>query len=188
MIRLIQDKNDFESFFEHLSKNFQDSMSAYQDFVRVMEEKKKKQSERSASLFGKTGLYIPLRNEYDRVLMKKVKDDKVLRALLSDTCYNAFYKELYTTFIEMLNRLIETGMKEAKKTPSFKLFPLSGKEEAVLAILSGKFIVDETMPPDGKTFYAYKNGSFYRVEEGVRPVIVDFNKLTAKKFFILSKE
>jgi len=188
VIYLVHDKNDFESFFEHLSKNFQDSMSAYQDFVRVMEEKKQKQSERPASLFGKTGVYIPLRNEYDRVLMKKVKDDEVLRALLSDTCYNAFYKELYTTFVEMLNRLIETGVKEAKKTPSFKLFPLSGKEEAVLAILSGKLIVDETMPPDGKTFYAYENGSFYRVEEGARPVIVDFNKLTAKKFFVLNKE
>lgn len=185
---MIQDKNDFEKFFEHLSKNFQESMSAYQDFVRLMEEKKQKRSERPAGLFGKTGLYIPLRTEYDRVLMKKVKDEELLRALLSDTCYNAFYKELYTTFIEMVTHLVETGVKEAKKTPSFKLFPLSGKEDAVLAILSGKLIVDETMPPDGKTFYAYKNGSFYRVEEGSRPVIVDFNKLTSKKFFVLTKE
>jgi hypothetical protein len=74
---------------------------------------------------------------------------------------------------------------EKEERVVIRFSPLGSRNDAVLALLSGKIVIDETMRRDGKNFYTYKDGSFYRIEDGKRPVIVDFGKLISKEFFVI---
>ena len=171
-------KEEVRQFFEGL-------FSLADEFEEMNKEERMKENDFS-SLSSKSKLYQAMREEYGRFIKLNYSRNKYYSKLKDDKTFETFYDNFVVNLggiKEYVDAIIKKSIEEDK--PSIQVLLLGSRDEAVLALLSGKLVIDETMEKDGKSFYAYKDGIFYRIEEGTKPVVVDIGKIISKNFFVL---
>ena len=181
---------------------FQDLFSLADEINRINKERfEKKASFPSQENIGEhdrmSRLYVAVQKEFQGVLEREFSNDTdgVYPYLLDKTLFDKHFNKFYTHFFSSLMRSIKAYLPEmiedAKKAKTEKepnrVLPLANLEAAVIAVLSGKLVIDDSMPKDGSVFYSYLDGAFYRVVSGEIPVVVDMTKLKDKEFFVLNR-
>lgn len=171
---------------EEVRQFFEDLFSLANEFEEMNKKECMKENDFS-SLSSKSKLYQAMREEYDRFIDRCYNQNKYYSKLNDNETFRVFYESfasnLGTTIKEYVDAVIKKAMEDNQST--IHVLPLGNRDDAVLALLSGKFVIDETMEKDGKSFYAYKDGIFYRIEKGTKPVVVDIGKIISKNFFVL---
>lgn len=172
-------KEEVRQFFEGL-------FSLADEFEELNKKECMKENDFS-SLSSKSKIYQAMREEYDRFINQCYKQNKYYSKLNDDKTFRGFYESFASNLGATIKEYVDTVIKKAMEDnqSTICVLPLGNRDEAVLALLSGKLVVDETMEKDGKSFYAYKDGIFYRIEEGNKPIVVDIGKIISKNFFVL---
>lgn len=174
-------------FNKEEARQFFDKLFSLADEFEAMNKKDCMKENYFSSLSSKSKLYQAMREEYDRFINLCYKQNKYYSKLTDDNSFRGFYESFASNLGATIKEYVDTVIKKAMEDnqSAIRVLPLGNRDEAVLALLSGKIVVDETMKKDGKTFYAYKDGTFYRVDDGNRPIVVDIGKIISKNFFVL---
>ena len=177
--KLSLNKEDAERFFKEL-------FSLADSFGAMNKKEGTKDNDFSSSIF-KTPLYQIMKKEYAQFINSNYKQSDYYSNLISDKAFEGFYSEFLVSLGSFMDEYVDASIKKMIKEEgaSIRFSPVKSREEAILALLSGKIVIDETMKRDGTSFYAYKDGSFYRIEADRRPIVVDIGKVDAKEFFVM---
>ena len=172
-------------FDKEEARRFFDKIFSLADEFEEMNKKDGVKENDFSSFSFRTKLYQAVREEYSRFINSKYRQNKYYSSLNDEKVFEKFYTNFFDNVGVYIEEYVETVIKQMEKEERvvIRFSPLGSRNDAVLALLSGKIVIDETMRRDGKNFYTYKDGSFYRIEDGKRPVIVDFGKLISKEFF-----
>lgn len=186
---------------EQLKKDYDEFAKFLEDFILTMNKKNKMSDGKNPLWFmsvpykkntlnddscPRTFLFQEVQKEYRNFISRHYRTNEHYSKLIDDKTFKEFFDDFSTSFVDLIADFAKKKIdKFESEKPSIKLSPLRNRDEAIFALLSGSLVVDETMKKDGKNFYQYKNGIFYRMEEGKNPVVTDIGKITSKNFAVI---